>query len=81
MEGIMKLATVGLALALVLGVAACASSSTSNSGSSAASGSALTVADVAPFSGPDAALGPTYLATCYGPPRPSTATAACSGTN
>src|SRR6202007_800344 len=29
-------------------------------------GSTLTVADVAPFSGPDAALGPTYLATCYG---------------
>jgi ABC-type branched-subunit amino acid transport system substrate-binding protein len=29
-------------------------------------GSPLTVADVAPFSGPDAALGPTYLASCYG---------------
>jgi len=26
----------------------------------------LTVADVAPFSGVDAALGPTYLASCYG---------------
>ena len=61
----MKLATVGLALALALGVTACASSS-STTGSSAASGSTLTVADVAPFSGPDAALGPTYLATCYG---------------
>jgi len=61
----MKLATVGLALALALGVTACASSSTT-SNSSAASGSTLTVADVAPFSGPDAALGPTYLATCYG---------------
>jgi branched-chain amino acid transport system substrate-binding protein len=61
----MKLATVGLALALALGVAACASSTTTGS-SSAASGSTLTVADVAPFSGPDAALGPTYLATCYG---------------
>jgi branched-chain amino acid transport system substrate-binding protein len=31
-----------------------------------ASGSPLTIADVAPFSGPDAALGPTYLASCYG---------------
>jgi ABC-type branched-subunit amino acid transport system substrate-binding protein len=62
----MKLATVGLALALALGVTACASSSSTSSGSSAASGSSLTVADVAPFSGPDAALGPTYLATCYG---------------
>ena len=29
-------------------------------------GSPLTVADVAPFSGPDASLGPTYLASCYG---------------
>jgi branched-chain amino acid transport system substrate-binding protein len=36
-------------------------------------GSSLTVADVAPFSGPDAALGPTYLASCYG------ATAAING--
>jgi ABC-type branched-subunit amino acid transport system substrate-binding protein len=63
----MKLATVGLALALALGVTACASSSSSSSsGSSAPAGSSLTVADVAPFSGPDAALGPTYLATCYG---------------
>jgi branched-chain amino acid transport system substrate-binding protein len=62
----MKLATVGLALALALGVTACASSSSTSSGSSAPSGSSLTVADVAPFSGPDAALGPTYLATCYG---------------
>src|SRR5262249_17735344 len=50
---------------LALGVTACASSSTT-SNSSAPSGSSLTVADVAPFSGPDAALGPTYLATCYG---------------
>ena len=51
-------------------LAACSSSSSStptSGGSSApASGSTLTVADVAPFSGPDAALGPTYLATCYG---------------
>ena len=62
----MKLATVGLALALALGVTACASRSSTTGSSSAASGSTLTVADVAPFSGPDAALGPTYLATCYG---------------
>ncbi len=33
---------------------------------SQATGSPLTIADVAPFSGPDAALGPTYLASCYG---------------
>src|ERR1700728_4229800 len=63
----MKLATAGLALVLALGLTACASSSSSStSGSSAPSGSTLTIADVAPFSGPDAALGPTYLATCYG---------------
>ena len=48
---------------LALGLAACSSSSTSSTTSTS---STLTVADVAPFSGPDAALGPTYLATCYG---------------
>jgi len=55
------------ALALVLAACGSSSSSTPASGSSSpASGSSLTVADVAPFSGVDAALGPTYLATCYG---------------
>jgi len=59
------------AAALVIALSACGASSTggtSSAGStpSAAAGSTLTVADVAPFSGPDAALGPTYLATCYG---------------
>lgn len=29
----------------------------------------LTIADLAPFTGPDAALGPTYLASCYGATR------------
>src|SRR5262249_40285184 len=62
-------AAAGSVLSLVL--AACGGSSSSgSSGSSGASGAkpgaTLTVADVAPFSGPDAALGPTYLATCYG---------------
>ena len=33
-------------------------------GSASAAGSQLTVADVAPFTGPDAALGPTYLVSC-----------------
>jgi branched-chain amino acid transport system substrate-binding protein len=65
-----RLAAVAALAALALALAACSSSSStspSSAGSSApASGSALTVADVAPFSGPDAALGPTYLATCYG---------------
>jgi len=65
-----RLAAVAAVAALGLVLAACSSSSSStpsSGGSSApASGSTLTVADVAPFSGPDAALGPTYLATCYG---------------
>src|SRR5579863_4892387 len=46
-----------------------AASATSSAGASTGAsptGSPLTVADVAPFSGPDAALGPTYLASCYG---------------
>jgi branched-chain amino acid transport system substrate-binding protein len=71
---IMKVTTPWAALAaaaLVIALSACGASSTggtSSAGStpSAAAGSTLTVADVAPFSGPDAALGPTYLATCYG---------------
>ena len=34
------------------------------SGANASAGSTLTVADVAPFTGTDAALGPTYLVSC-----------------
>ncbi|MEP7022597.1 MAG: ABC transporter substrate-binding protein [Actinomycetota bacterium] len=50
------------AAALVSSLAACGSSSGSASGSKAD----LVVADVAPFSGVDAALGPTYLVSCSG---------------
>src|ERR1700729_1170028 len=60
------LAAVGLAAAVALSLAACASSSSGSTGGKGATGSTLTIADVAPFSGPDAALGPTYLASCYG---------------
>jgi ABC-type branched-subunit amino acid transport system substrate-binding protein len=67
---ILPLGAVAGAAALALMLAACGSSSSSSpssgSSSGATSGSTLTVADVAPFSGVDAALGPTYLATCYG---------------
>jgi len=66
---ILPLGAVAGAAALALTLAACGSSnssSPSSGSSSAASGATLTVADVAPFSGVDAALGPTYLATCYG---------------
>jgi branched-chain amino acid transport system substrate-binding protein len=51
------------AVALAGGLAACGTSS--SGGSTAAKGS-LVFADVAPFSGPDAALGPTYLVSCQG---------------
>jgi branched-chain amino acid transport system substrate-binding protein len=66
-----RLAAVAATAALALTLAACSSSSSSSSGSPSSSGapaagSTLTVADVAPFSGVDAALGPTYLASCYG---------------
>src|SRR6516165_6891628 len=67
---ILPLGAVAGAAALGLALAACGSSSTtsppSGSAGSPKAGSSLTVADVAPFSGVDAALGPTYLATCYG---------------
>jgi ABC-type branched-subunit amino acid transport system substrate-binding protein len=49
------------AAALASGAAACGSS-TSSSGSKGS----VVFADVAPFSGPDAALGPTYLVSCEG---------------
>jgi ABC-type branched-subunit amino acid transport system substrate-binding protein len=48
--------------ALASAVAACGSSGSSGGGAKAA----LVVADVAPFSGVDAALGPTYLVSCDG---------------
>jgi branched-chain amino acid transport system substrate-binding protein len=51
--------------AVILSAAATACASTSSTGpSGASSGGTLTVADLAPFSGPDAALGPTYLVSC-----------------
>jgi len=66
-----RTAAVLSAAAAVLATAALAagsSSSTSSSGTTSASGShsAIVVADLAPFSGPDAALGPTYLVSCDG---------------
>jgi ABC-type branched-subunit amino acid transport system substrate-binding protein len=66
--------TVALASLAAVLAAGCGSSSSSSAGggssaaaassSSGSSGSTLTVADVAPFTGPDAALGPTYLVSC-----------------
>jgi branched-chain amino acid transport system substrate-binding protein len=40
------------------------SAGSGGSGTKVSAGSALTVADVAPFTGTDAALGPTYLVSC-----------------
>ncbi len=54
------------AAALVLAACGSSGSGTASGSASPSAGSKLTVADVAPFSGPDAALGPTYLASCYG---------------
>jgi ABC-type branched-subunit amino acid transport system substrate-binding protein len=62
----------GAALAAVTLAGALAACGSSSSGSSPASGGSpsakgsLIVADVAPFSGVDAALGPTYLVSCEG---------------
>jgi branched-chain amino acid transport system substrate-binding protein len=58
--------------ALALAAAGCGSSTNSNSSSAAggggaaasSGGSSMTIADVAPFTGTDGALGPTYLVSC-----------------
>ena len=60
-DRIMRAFPIAAAAALTMVLAACSSGS-----SGASSGSTLTVADVAPFSGVDAALGPTYLVSCTG---------------
>jgi branched-chain amino acid transport system substrate-binding protein len=64
----LRVGAVLAAAALAVGMSACGSSGSSSTGgsSSGPGGSTLTIADVAPFSGVDAALGPTYLASCYG---------------
>jgi len=54
-------AGVAIAASAALALAACGSSS-----GGVASGQSIVFADVAPFSGPDAALGPTYLVSCEG---------------
>jgi ABC-type branched-subunit amino acid transport system substrate-binding protein len=60
-----RLAAVAATATVALVLAACGSSSSGGTGSGSIP-KTLTVADVAPFSGADAALGPTYLASCYG---------------
>jgi ABC-type branched-subunit amino acid transport system substrate-binding protein len=54
------LASIAVVAALL--VAACGGSSSGSGG--AAAGGTLQIADVAPFTGTDAALGPTYLVSC-----------------
>jgi ABC-type branched-subunit amino acid transport system substrate-binding protein len=57
-----RVLAVAAAAALACAVAACGSSPSSSSGAK----SSIVFADVAPFSGPDAALGPIYLVSCTG---------------
>ena len=63
-----RVLAVAVAAAAALVLTACSSNGSGPAAGSASpsAGAKLTVADVAPFSGPDAALGPTYLASCYG---------------
>ncbi|MGB9185589.1 MAG: ABC transporter substrate-binding protein [Solirubrobacteraceae bacterium] len=57
------LASIAVVAALLL--AACGSSSNGSGGSGGvSSGGTIQIADVAPFTGTDAALGPTYLVSC-----------------
>src|SRR5579863_6650164 len=58
--GLIALFAVSLAVAL----AACGGSSSGGSGGGISKGATITIADVAPFTGPDAARGPTYLVSC-----------------
>lgn len=60
------LTAAGLAAAGLAGCSSSSSSSGATSSNTGASSSSLVVADLAPFSGPDAALGPTYLVSCDG---------------
>jgi ABC-type branched-subunit amino acid transport system substrate-binding protein len=59
-----RVMALGTAVALAGALAACGS--TTSSGGGLASGQSIVFADVAPFSGPDAALGPIYLVSCDG---------------
>ena len=55
-----------LAVSAAVGLAACGGSASTGGGgkSSIPKGATITIADVAPFTGTDAALGPTYLVSC-----------------
>jgi ABC-type branched-subunit amino acid transport system substrate-binding protein len=61
MTGVRTLRLGGVAVMAAVLLAACGGSSSSGG---AAAGAKLTIADVAPFTGTDAALGPTYLVSC-----------------
>jgi ABC-type branched-subunit amino acid transport system substrate-binding protein len=61
-----RAAAAAAAVALVGGLAACGGSSHASGGGGGGATGGLVFADVAPFSGADAALGPTYLVSCEG---------------
>jgi ABC-type branched-subunit amino acid transport system substrate-binding protein len=50
--------------ALAVAIAGCGSNSGGGSSGGSGGGSKMTIADVAPFTGTDGALGPTYLVSC-----------------
>ena len=60
----LQLAVVAAVLGLVAAGCGSSSSGGSGTGSGSSSKSAMTIADVAPFTGTDGALGPTYLVSC-----------------
>ncbi|HEX5118514.1 MAG TPA: ABC transporter substrate-binding protein [Pseudonocardiaceae bacterium] len=61
-----RTALAALCAVAVVTLAACTNTAAGSSGSGSGP---LTVADLAPFTGPDADLGPTYLASCFGATR------------
>jgi ABC-type branched-subunit amino acid transport system substrate-binding protein len=62
-----RMAAVAASAVAAVVLAACGS--TSSSGGSSSGSGPLTIADLAPFTGVDAALGPIYLASCFGATR------------
>jgi branched-chain amino acid transport system substrate-binding protein len=61
-----RVAAVAACAVAAVALAACGSTS---SGSGSSGSGPLTIADLAPFTGVDAALGPIYLASCFGATR------------
>jgi len=66
-RSLLRAASLAAAVTLTVALAACSSNSSGlTAGGSGSATGTLTFADVAPFSGADAALGPIYLVSCDG---------------